>query len=474
MPLQARSADAAPSAIGQPESSRPGTSAGSIADASAHDLLQLGLQNAKMGQFNTAADLLARSILKDPLSADAHEALATVMLALDKIEFACKAKAKAVGLGYNSAADWELLGDMFVALNQPDDAAQAFSTALALHPGGAPELERKLRITAQASTFAASNSQPMAAPSVPNLADLARVEEQQSGDALPAAWKRVNLITIEPADNPHTAAFGDLTSSFETTLRALGIDVHVRKNEVGLEGINLVFGAHLIGSQESADRLPPNTVIVNLEQLRGFNVAARPIYNSLLRRLAVWDYSPRNIEQIKSLMHNPNVSHFGIGYTPEMTRRITSEQTTDVLFYGSLNDRRSAILKGLHQAGLKVKHLFSVYGDERDAAIADAKIVLNMHFYEDSIHEIVRTSYLLANGKAVVSECGPDTEIDDDVRDAMVTVPYKDIVGACVALINDEPRRQALEKKAFAIFSKRDQAQMLRQAIAATTLPIIL
>jgi hypothetical protein len=98
-----------------------------------------------------------------------------------------------------------------------------------------------------------------------------------------------------------------------------------------------------------------------------------------------------------------------------------------------------------------VKHLFSVYGSERDAAIADAKIVLNMHFYEDSIHEIVRTSYLLANSKAVVSECGPDTEIDDDIRQAMVAVPYRDIVQSCVALINDEPRRRALERKAFEI-----------------------
>ena len=440
-------------------------------DASADDLLQLGLQNAKMGQLNTAADLLARSIIKNPLSAEAHEVLATVMLALDNVEFACKAKAKAIGLGYNSAADWELLGDMFVALGQPDDAAQAFGTALVLEPAST-ELERKLRIVAEASSFAPANRNTRA-PGLPNLADLALADEQKASGEIPAPWRRVNLITIEPSDNPHTAAFADLTSAFDTALRSLGIAVHVRKNEVGLEGINLLFGGHLIGSQESADRIPNNTVIVNLEQLRGFNIGARPIYTSLLRRLAVWDYSPRNIEQIKTLMRNPNVSHFGIGYTPAMTRRLTATQMTDVLFYGSLNDRRAAILHGLRQAGLNVKHLFSIYGEERDAAIADAKIVLNMHYYEDSIHEIVRTSYLLANGKAVVSECGSDTEIDDDIRQALVAVPYKDIVENCVALIGDEPRRQAIEKKAFEIFAKRDQAAMLRNAIATTTLPAI-
>jgi tetratricopeptide (TPR) repeat protein len=431
--------------------------------------LQLGLQNAKMGQLNAAADLLARSIIKNPLSADAHEALATVMLALDNVEFACKAKAKAVGLGYNSAADWELLGDMFVALGQPDDAAQAFGTALALNPTST-QLERKLRIAAEASSFSLGRRNDTA-PGLPNLADLALADEQKTSGEVPAAWRRVNLITIEPSSDPHTAAFADLTSAFEAALQSLGITVHVRKNEVGLEGINLLFGGHLIAAQESADRIPNNTVIVNLEQLRGFNIGARPIYTSLLRRLAVWDYSPRNIQQIKTLMRNPHVSHFNIGYVPAMTRSLITPQTTDVLFYGSLNDRRAAILRGLRHAGINVKHLFSVYGEERDAAIADAKIVLNMHYYEDSIHEIVRTSYLLANAKAVVSECGPDTEIDDDIREALVAVPYKDIVENCVALLGDEPRRHAIEKKAFEIFAKRDQAALLRSAIATTTLP---
>jgi hypothetical protein len=55
----------------------------------------------------------------------------------------------------------------------------------------------------------------------------------------------------------------------------------------------------------------------------------------------------------------------------------------------------------------------------------------------------------------------------------MVAVPYRDIVQNCVALINDEPRRLALERKAFEIFAKRDQAELLRKAIKATMLPAV-
>jgi hypothetical protein len=166
------------------------------------------------------------------------------------------------------------------------------------------------------------------------------------------------------------------------------------------------------------------------------------------------------------------IRHFTVGYVPEMTRRIpVYEQPVDVLFYGSTNARRMAVLQGLAKAGLNVKHMFAVYGRERDEAIAEAKVVLNMHFYEDSIHEIVRTSYLLANSKAVVSECGPKTEIDEDVQHSMFAVPYEDLVQACVMLVRDESRRRELERQAFATFVRRDQVKILRDTIAATILP---
>ena len=76
-----------------------------------------------------------------------------------------------------------------------------------------------------------------------------------------------------------------------------------------------------------------------------------------------------------------------------------------------------------------------------------------------------------ANGKAVVSECGPRTEIDEDIRRAMVAVPYEHLVTSCVALARDEPRRRELEKRAFEVFAKRDQAKILRETIAATDMP---
>ena len=441
--------------------------------ASATELLLEGLRIARAGELNAAAELFAKAIVKEPDSAEAYEALATVLVPLGQLEFAARAKGKAISLGYNSASSWEMLGDIFVNLGQLDGAEEAYTTALDMEPG-APALHSKLQSAGSqrlARQGATSEVPPAVQPAARADADLFGLDFL-STDLIPPAWRQVSIVTITPDGNPHSAAFDDLALGFEGALRSLGVDVQRKTNALGNSGVNLLLGAHLIDSQELADRIPRNTVIINLEQVAGFDVRSRPVYLSLLSRLAVWDYSVRNIDELRRLTGSRYVRHFSIGYTPEMTRHLPqSVQTTDVLFYGSVNPRRQAVLAGLTAAGINVKHLFSVYGEARDRAIAESKVVLNVHFYQDSIHEIVRTSYLLANRKAVVSECGPRTEIDEDIKGAMLAVPYDDIVRSCVALVRDEPRRSELERRAFEVFTQRDQARILRETIAATEMP---
>jgi tetratricopeptide (TPR) repeat protein len=462
-----------PSLADLPDAEAPVANAAAAFDpetASAVDFLLAGLEIARSGELDVAAEAFAKAIVKDPGFAEAYEALATVLVPLNKVELAISAKSEAISLGYNSAASWSMLGDMLASIGRYDEAANAFRTALNID-ASAQDLRAKLETAEARSTRPVSQPTSVAQPANDD-ADLFGADFlSQEADPIGEAWRQLNLVTIAPEGNVHTSAFDDFASGFEHALSSLGITVRRSTNRLETAGVNLLLGAHLIPTQEMADRIPQNTVIINLEQLTGFNVRERPIYLSLLKRLAVWDYSVRNIVELRRMTGNPYIRHVGVGYTPQMTRtRPATSQPVDVLFYGSANTRRLAILKELQRAGLTVQHLFSVYGEERDCAIAEAKIVLNMHFYEDSIHEIIRTSYLLANSKAIVSECGPKTEIDDDIRRAMLAVPYENLVASCVALVRDEPRRRALERTAFEIFSKRDQAKMLRETIAATEL----
>ncbi len=281
---------------------------------------------------------------------------------------------------------------------------------------------------------------------------------------LPAIFRRVRLVPIRPEGYAHAAVFDDLVTGLSSAIGALGCTADASARG---EGVDLVVGAHLL---DASVELPPHAIVFNLEPASA--LANNPSYCERLRRNAVLDYSPRNASWIRDETGNAHVQVLGIGYRPELSRiSAAPEQDVDVLFYGSVNVRRQLVLDELAAAGLKVKALFGVYGAERDRWIARSKLVLNLHLFADQVHEVVRSSYLLANRKAVVCECDEATEIDPDLRTAMACVPAAQLVETCVGLVRDEARRRALEQRGFETFSRRDQARMLAAALAKLSLP---
>ncbi len=98
-------------------------------------------------------------------------------------------------------------------------------------------------------------------------------------------------------------------------------------------------------------------------------------------------------------------------------------------------ERRQDILAALRQRGIHTEVLFGAYGTRRDRAIARAKIVLNMHYHESKVFEVVRVSYLLANGRFVVSERGCAVEEDVEFAAGVVFADYGDLVEACVSYL---------------------------------------
>ncbi|ALJ37767.1 hypothetical protein D9623_19145 [Azospirillum brasilense] len=123
-------------------------------------------------------------------------------------------------------------------------------------------------------------------------------------------------------------------------------------------------------------------------------------------------------------------------------------------------------IDALGERGLTVVSLQHYYGALRDRFVADAKLVLNLHYYEAGIFEIVRVSHLLSNRKAVLAERHPDTEIDPDLPDAMAFAPYDGLVEAACALVADDARRAALAEAGQRRMRDRDAAALMRNAAA--------
>jgi hypothetical protein len=273
------------------------------------------------------------------------------------------------------------------------------------------------------------------------------------------------VVLVQPEGYVHSAAFAEVIEAVVCGLRALGADVSQTVNQLVPGRQPIVFGANLLGPA-NVDALPPGTIIYNLEQIGESSSWCSPTYLHLLQSCQVWDYSARNIASLGRLGVTAKVTHVPVGYVPELTRITAAPvEDIDVLFYGSINERRNNVISQLRQAGLNVQAVFGVYGPSRDALIARSKVVLNMHYYETNIFELVRVSYLLANRKAVVAEYNPGTEIDPDIVDAVQLAPYEGLVSACAQLVTDSRSRKALSERGFSRMVARDERAYLAAAL---------
>ena len=217
-----------------------------------------------------------------------------------------------------------------------------------------------------------------------------------------------NICIIKPKNYPHSDAFWELAELLTYSLRDLENDVVMCISEIFADRQNILFGAHLLTDFD----LPPSTIIFNTEQLSNGSEKWVQRIIDLGKKYIIVDYDDNNI---KFLQQNgcKKVHKFQIGFHEKLNRiPHRKNKDIDVLFYGSAKERRRNLLNEISNSGLKVKHLFGVYGAQRDEYISRAKIVLNCHHFEAKIFEIVRVHYLVNNNIPVVSELHPETKIE--------------------------------------------------------------
>jgi hypothetical protein len=274
--------------------------------------------------------------------------------------------------------------------------------------------------------------------------------------------RHAQVVIVKPEGYVHSEAFAELAETLCLGLKDVGLDAQIERNRFDPSATNLVLGWHLL-SEAQEQELPPQCIIYNLEQMDDKNQALRSRLTRLAGRCEVWDYSLRNIEILHQAGFPAAIHHVPIG-TMSALGRIGSaaHQDIDVLFYGSINARRASVIEALKMAGLEVRAVFGVYGSARDALIARAKVVLNLHYYDTSIFEMVRSSYLWLNRKAVVAELRETTEIEEELKDAACFVPYDQLVSACKELVADPSARHRLEQRAFETISRREESSILR------------
>jgi hypothetical protein len=270
------------------------------------------------------------------------------------------------------------------------------------------------------------------------------------------------VVIIVPAGYVHSLCFTEVAFLLRNSLAANGIACDITANELAKDRINIVLGFHLLefGDYLSSYRYIP----YQLEQLSASGIVfSDKIKNILSHGLAVWDYSLENIEFLGR--HGISAKHLPVGYHEGLEQVPKgAEKDIDVLFFGSLGDRRRAILDGLEKTGKSsVKSLFGVYGKERDGFIARAKILLNIHFYPAKIFEAVRVSYLLNNRCCVVSE---ESSVYPYPGVNIPLVAYDSLVGKCLDILDKNDSYRTIGETAYQEFKARyEMKELIKQVL---------
>ncbi len=228
----------------------------------------------------------------------------------------------------------------------------------------------------------------------------------------------IHLCIVQPGGNVHALGFLDQARFFRHQFRRLGAQVSLGKNRLRHDALNFVFGAHAGFETGLTERF--RCVFVNLEQLGEGGSRVSQAYLQLLAASMVVDYDAANVAAYRK---DADVAIVSFGHAPYLSREPVmpiEERPVDLLFFGSMNERRMAMLQQIEAGGCRVAVLpYGIFGPERDVEIRRAKAVFNCHFYESARFEQARVFQCLSLGTPVISErsarAAPPQQFEDSV-----------------------------------------------------------
>jgi len=239
--------------------------------------------------------------------------------------------------------------------------------------------------------------------------------------------------------------FADLAQGLLSCLKSIGIIAQLTNkiNDVNFMDLYIVFGMNDFNSQV----IPHNYIVYQLEQTTGQDQSqwfSTTYLKYLKGAIEVWDYSLVNYQHLKKLEVS-KIKYVPLQYMPclnEVKHYDWQDKDIDVLFYGSMNDRRQSIIQQLIDKGVNVVSKSHLWKDERSQLIARSKLILNIHYYEHSILETARVSYLLSNNCSVVSETGQDPLLDKWHLPYLKFAKYDQLCDTCIQLLEQMKDRQ--------------------------------
>lgn len=246
--------------------------------------------------------------------------------------------------------------------------------------------------------------------------------------------------------------FLDIATTIRSAFHHQGIKCRLA-NTISTQVPVIILGANLINRNPIP--LPPNAIILNMEQLYDESPWLTPTYIDVLKTHTVWDYNRSNAAYLKKLLGRDHIPLIKLGYTPDLEFLYDTDQPLDVLFYGEINARRRAIYNKLVEAGITSMVFKSgIVGSQKMVHIARAKIVLNLHYYDAALLEIPRIYHLLHCRKFVISEDSANLDEYGDLEGAFVVCPYDRIVATVLEYLGKPEKRDEIAERGYQLIKQ--------------------
>lgn len=263
--------------------------------------------------------------------------------------------------------------------------------------------------------------------------------------------KRINITSYVGAN----AAFKEFVLLLQDTLSEMDYS-YINTREIDPNRLNIVVGSAHTPDYYLKQKLPPDTILVNLEQLYDGCPWDNGIYGNsyvtLLSKYRVWDYSKTNIKWLAK--RGIKAELFRKLYTPifETVKQLPEKQKDiDVLFYGDSIGERKVIMDTL-QTLLPHKNICfhnNIWGSQKDDYISRSRIVLNIHGYPSNIFESSRVCHLLSNKVFVISEKSVDDEDYTELDEGLIRVLREEIVETVAKYLELPEERQKISEKGY-------------------------
>ncbi len=215
---------------------------------------------------------------------------------------------------------------------------------------------------------------------------------------------------------------------------------------------------HFVICPQMFAKLPKNFIAFQMEQSVNSQSFTHKYFNTLKRSHIIFDYSVSNIEYLiaNNILYS-QIFYLPIGsfanYRTHLESKIghqinVNNAPIEVLFYGDPNCKRRQIYLEKLKSNFNVYIASEVFGEEMVSLICRAKVVVNIHYYENDLLETTHIYEILSLGTPIVSEFSVDINSHPDLDGIVSFTPVNDVeamISAVSLLLNEDTQTQRRE-----------------------------